>query len=182
MKRDIEASTKLRAPIERAHDVLIADPGCVVAERCSPDERRERCFHTNLGVEVGAGGGFHQEVVIELGPVRSTDDTVAVPVRWRAAGRDRLFPTFEGELEASRDSPGSCLGLRGAYAVPLGPLGRFGDGSAGRRLARQSLTAFLEQAARRLDAEVDRRMDSVSRHPAPYPVSLREVGSENYIG
>ena len=182
MKRDIEASTKVRAPIERAHDVIIADPGCVVVERCSAEERRERRFHTSLGVEVGAGGGLHQEVVIELGPVRSSDDAVAVPVHWHAAGRDRLFPTFEGELEASRDDPGSCLTLRGTYTVPLGPLGRFGDGIVGRRLARQSLSAFLEQAARRLDTEVDRRMDSVSWHPAPYPVALRELGSENYIG
>lgn len=182
MKRDIEASTNIRAPIERAHDVLIADPGCVVAERCSPEERQERRFHTTLRVEIGAGGGLHQEVVIELGPIRSTDDTVAVSLRWHAAGRDRLFPTFEGELEASRDSPGSCLELHGTYTVPLGPLGRFGDGIAGRRLARRSLSALLEQAARRLDAEVDRRMDSVAWHPAPYPVTLREVGSENYIG
>lgn len=105
-----------------------------------------------------------------------------MPVHWRAAGRDRLFPTFEGELEASRDDPGSCLRLRGIYTVPLRPLGRFGDGIAGRRLARQSLSAFLEQAARRLDGEVDRRLDVVSAHPASYPVALREVASENHIG
>lgn len=45
MKRDVEASTNMRAPIERAHDLIIADPGCVVVERCSADERRERRFH-----------------------------------------------------------------------------------------------------------------------------------------
>ncbi|MEO7572674.1 MAG: hypothetical protein ABIX10_09575 [Acidimicrobiales bacterium] len=36
MKRDIEASTTVRALREHARDVLVADPGCVVAERPSP--------------------------------------------------------------------------------------------------------------------------------------------------
>lgn len=182
MKRDIEASTEVRAAIERARDVLIGDPGCVAAERCTADMRRERRFHTTLAVELGGGGSVHEEVVIELGPAWSNHDAVALPIHWRAARHQRLFPTFDGELEASRRDLGSNLTLRGAYTVPLGPLGRFGEAIGGRRLARQSLVAFLEQAARRLDDEVDGRMKSASRHPAPYPVALREVRSEHYIG
>jgi hypothetical protein len=182
MERTVEASTTVRAPFERAREVLVDDCGCVVAERVTPQERRDRCFHTVLGVEIGAGGGLHQEVVVDVGAARAIDASVVLPVRWHAAGRERLFPTFAGDLVVTGEDPGSRLVLRGTYAVPLGLLGRFGDGVAGRRLTHRSLSSFLEQAASRLDAEVDRRTASVAWHPAPYPVALREASSENYIG
>lgn len=51
-----------------------------------------------------------------------------------------------------------------------------------RRGIEASTTAFLEQTARRLDAEVARRTEAVSWHPAPYPVSVREIGPDNYWG
>lgn len=66
--------------------------------------------------------------------------------------------------------------------MPLGPAGRVGERLAGKKLAHQSLIAFLEQSARRLGAEVARRFDAEGWHPAPYPVSVRETGPENYIG
>lgn len=181
MRRDIEASTTVRAPIERAREVLTADPGVIVADRVTPDERRARSFHSTLAVEVG-GGGVHHDVVIDLRVPRSDDHAVTLPVSWHATGHERLFPAFDGELEASGDELGATLALRGAYTVPLGPVGRMGERVAGKRLARQSLTAFLEQSARRLEAEVARRTDSVHWHPAPYPVSVREIGPDNYWG
>lgn len=172
----------MRAPLERAREVLIGDPGCVVADTCSADDRKARCFHTSLGVEVGAGGSLHQEVLVAVGLARSRDDTITLPMRWNPAGHEHLLPSFEGELDVSRDGPGSRVVLRGAYTVPLGLLGRFGDGVAGRRLAHRSLGAFVGKAARRLDAEVNRRHESIAWHPAPYPVAVYETPSENYIG
>jgi hypothetical protein len=181
MERGIEASTTLRAPIDRARDILCGDPGCVFADRSTAEERQARCFHTTLGVEAG-GGGVQQAVVVATGLPDTTDDTVTLPVQWHAAGHERLFPTFTGALEVRGEGLKTQVTLRGAYTVPLGIVGRFGDGVVGRRAARQSLTSFVEQVARRLDAEADRRMNSVAFHPAPYAVDLREVGPENYIG
>lgn len=72
--------------------------------------------------------------------------------------------------------------LRGAYDVPLGTVGHFGDVLVGRRLARRSLSTVVEDAARRLDAEVDHRMRSVPWRPAPYPIDLRESDLREVAG
>lgn len=182
MKRDIEASTTVLALLEHARDVLVADPGCIVAERPSPQERRDRCFHTQLGVEVGAASAIHHEVIVAVGLPTATDTAITMPVQWHAAVHERLFPTFEGELALECERATSRLALRGSYTVPLGLLGRFGDGVAGGRLAQQSVSAFVQEVARRLDAEIDRRLESTPRRPAAYPGSLRDVGSETFIG
>lgn len=182
VRRTVEVSTAVRAPIGRATEVLVGEPGCVVAEGCTPEERRERRFSTTLGVDLGPGGHLDARVVVELGPARSDAERTTLPVRWRAAGWERMFPAFAGALEASRDGAGTTLVLRGTYTVPLGPLGGFGDGLAGRRVARRSLTAFLEQAARRLDAEVAHRYHAVSPEQSSYPVALRELGTSHPTG
>lgn len=181
MRCDVEASTRLRAPVEQVREVLIGDPGAVITDRVTPEERRSRSFHTTLAVEVG-GGGVHHDVVIDLRVPESSERSVTLPVSWHATGHERLFPTFRGELEASRDELGTTLTLRGAYTVPLGAMGRLGERLAGKRLANQSLTAFLEQTARRLDDEVGRRTDTATWHPALYPVSVQQVGPENFWG
>jgi hypothetical protein len=182
MKRNIEASTTARAPIDQARGIIRDDVGCILAERCSPEDRKERRFHTSLAVEAAGGGGLHQEVVVEAGRPTPAETGVVLPVRWRAAGHERLLPTFDGALELQEDGLRTRLLLRGAYTVPLGVLGRVGDAVAGRKAAHQSLASFVEQVARRLDAEADRRMESISYHPAPYHVDLREVGPESDAG
>ena len=181
MKRQIEATTTLRAPVDRARDVIRTDPGCVFAERCSAEDRKARRFHASLHVDA-RGGGLHQEIVVETGIPDSTADQVVVPVHWRAATHERLFPTFDGALELHDDGLRTQVVLRGSYVAPLGVAGRVGDRVAGRRAAYQSLTSFVQEVARRLDGEVDRRMESISFRPAPYHVDVRDVGPDNYIG
>ena len=182
VRRSVEVSTAVRAPVARASEVLVNDPGCVVAERPTIDERRDRRFSTTLGVGLGPGGHLDARVVVEVGAARATGERTTIPVRWRAAGWERMFPAFAGVLEAHKDGERTTLALRGTYTVPLGPLGGFGDGLAGRRVARRSLTAFVEQVARRLDDEVDRRYDAVSPEAPSYRVALREHGSSYPVG
>lgn len=182
MKRDIEVSTTARAPAERACEILRSDPGCVLAERCTAEDRQAHRFHTTLGVELGGSGGLHQVIVVETGRTELADGEVTLPLRWQSAAHERLFPTFDGVLVLRAEGHRTAVVLRGSYAVPLGVLGRFGDGVAGRRAAHQSLASFVEQVARRLDVEADRRWESEGWHPAPYAIELRELGSDNYIG
>ena len=131
---------------------------------------------------MGAGGSVHQEVAVEVGAALAPgeEEAVSLPLRWQATGRDRLFPAFQGVLQAARAPTGTTLRLAGTYRVPLGLLGRFGDGVAGRRLAQRSLVAFLEALSGRLDAEVHHLMAALP--PSPAPVALRELPSEVYLG
>ena len=182
MERAIEATTTVRAAHARAREILIDDPGSVLCEACSAEDRRDRQFRAQLAVDIGGGTSVHQEVEIHLG-APSPDGGLTLPVTWRATGHEALYPTFEGALTASPDPAGTLLSLSGTYRLPLGALGRFGDTVAGRKLIRGSLAAFLEGVARRLDAEVDRRIGSVPEHPAPHQIHVTDrVGSENYVG
>ena len=70
-------------------------------------------------------------------------------------GHERWLPEFDGELEVTVASgEGATLRLHGFYTVPMGHIGRFGDGVIGHRLARRALTRFLDDVAARLDREV----------------------------
>ena len=73
MKRSIEASTVTRVAFARAREVLLEDPGAVVSETHTADERRERRFSMDLGVDLGAGASVHQTGTVQLGAPRSVD-------------------------------------------------------------------------------------------------------------
>ncbi|HWC09665.1 MAG TPA: hypothetical protein VG455_00435 [Acidimicrobiales bacterium] len=183
MERTIEASTTLRASIHQVQVALLFDPGCLVrGERPSADVPESE-LRSTLAVETSVGPSIHQEVIVQFGALCPEGDNLSLAVTLRATSSPRLFPRFVGELEATPYGPGTVLRLYGTYGVPLSPFGRFGDGIARRRLARQSLTTFLEQAAGRLDAEADRQARSGSWVPDRYPVAVRELAaSENYLG
>ena len=176
VKRAIHATTALEVSFDQVSRALSDDPASVVVDERveQPDDDGDH-LRSELGVAVGATA-FRQAVDIDVGDLRVTDTDAVLPLRWRASGRDRLFPVFDGRLEATPDTAGAgtVLSVVGVYTVPLGPVGRFGDGLIGRRLARQSLTAFLEDAAARIESDVHRRTTSVAWRPSVYSVALRE--------
>lgn len=174
MKREVEVSTEVGVLFDRVREILVDDPGVMVAEQPTAVERRARAFRTTLHVGIGSGGGAEHDVVLQLGVGRVTEAALAIPVSWRAVGRHRAFPTFDGELEAIGEGGGARVVLRGTYRPPLGLLGGLGDRLAGRRLARQSLVSFVEHAAGRLVKEARRRADAAPPSAPPYPLDLRE--------
>ena len=183
MARPIEAAIPLRVAFAQVRDVLLDDPGDVFSEAFTVDEHHRPRIPTELSVDLGAGASVHQDVMLHLGVAQSTETGVVVPLAWQAAGRERLFPTFNGELEAFEADRGTRLRLNGTYTVPLGFIGRIGNGVVGWRVARRSLEDLLERLARRIEAEADRRLESVLRQSTPKPDSPPEwERSELYIG
>jgi hypothetical protein len=178
------ASTVLRSTFEEAGHVLRDDPGSVVMERPTDEQRRNGRFVTVLAVPVGAeGGALQHEIELHAGTTRRSSGRVALPVRWQAIGHEHRYPTFEGELVVMASTSGEAtLALFGAYEVPFGPAGWVGDRVGGHHFAQRSLATFVEHAAGRLDAEVDRRSSAPSPADSSYVIDLREVGSENYLG
>ena len=189
MERQLQASANVRAPLTVAADLLRTDPGAVFVDGATTqDQRRARRFAVPVGAAVGSGTAVEQLVELEVGMVSVDGGTATVPVRWEPAGRQRLLPTFVGELVLRAEGSGRTdVELHGSYRVPLGPVvGRFGDTLVGRRIARQSLADLLARAARRLDEVVDRRRDDRSRS-APCHPDLRDHHhdsgrSEHFIG
>lgn len=179
MERRIEVSTVLSARWGEARRVLIENARSVLSDEGIDGEHEDGPVRTGLEVDLGAGASVHQDVWLQLGDGSWAEGEAVLPLAWRSVGRDHLFPGFSGQLLARERDGATVLTLEGEYSVPLGIMGRFGDGLAGRRLARRTLTEMLERIARRIDSAVDRRLPSV----APYSVALTEQDhSEIYVG
>jgi hypothetical protein len=163
MERKIDVSANVHVVFERARNVLIDDPGSVLAERRPTIEQRPRTFYADLAVELSGGMSVHQEVLIEAGLPKSSGGVLSLPLHWKATGREGLFPTFAGEVEVTSTRTGAQLRLVGTCTIPLGWIGRFGDDHLGGRAAEGSLSRYVEDVAARLDAEVHRRAMSVPR-------------------
>ncbi|HJR24611.1 MAG TPA: hypothetical protein VJ804_04010 [Acidimicrobiales bacterium] len=182
MERSIDVSTTIRATLPKVREILLEDPGMVFGE-AETEEHRERSFSMDLAIGLGAGASVHQAVALKVGSPRAIEHGLALPVGWRASGREQLLPTFDGALEISESRPGTRVRLVGAYSVPLGAIGRVGDGVLGRRVADRSLQTLVERLASRLETEVRARVESVTWRPAPRPPDLREQEhSEIYVG
>ena len=165
MERSIEATTIVGAASDAIGGFLCRDPRAAVGASAI------------LEASVTHGPAVHREVALTVGvPVRTTDGET-LPVGWHDGAHEDLFPTFDGDLVVEPSVAGTRLRLTGTYAVPLGLLGRFGDGVLGRRVAQQSVANWLEGLARRLD-------DAAGASVAPeYPVHIYEPSrSELYIG
>jgi hypothetical protein len=175
VQRPIEVATWIGARFAHVGEILADDAGAVFGDGAMVHQHAST--RTVLGVDLGAGTSVHQEVLVHLDVARATETGLVLPVAWQATGRPRLFPTFSGELEASEADGGTRLRLHGTYTVPLGVIGRIGDGVVGWRLASRSLDAQLALIGRQLEAEVDRRRRSV-----PDLVVPEWKRSEIYIG
>lgn len=183
MERSVEAETEIRVAFARARRVLLEDPGAVFSEFRNPGAQRDRRFLVELAVTLGAGASAHQEVEVLLGIARTTDAGFELPLRWGPTGRERLFPRFIGQLTLSEVRTGTRLALSGSYTVPLGSIGRFGDGVVGHRLARRSLKTLADLLGHRLQAEVERRLASCPPdRGATYPTVEKHDHSEFYVG
>lgn len=161
MERSVEATATLGAAADEIVGLLCRDPRAALGASA------------NLEASVGLGPTLHRKVALTVGRPTRTADGVRVPLAWRAEAHADLFPTFDGELSVEPSSAATRVRLTGTYAVPLGLLGRFGDGVLGRRVAQQSVAAWLECVARRLDVAAGASSD------AGYEIGVCEpTGSE----
>jgi hypothetical protein len=148
VERHLEAHAALRTPPAEAERVLAAGPAALFGDHLTGG-----IFP--LAVPLGTAGAVHHDVRLEVGELRTAEGEAWVPLRWVPVGHERLLPDFAGVLEVldggGDDDPPARLRLLGAYTVPLGAVGRFGDGVAGHRLARLTLATLVTELAARLD-------------------------------
>lgn len=144
MERAIDASAPLAGTRADAAELLRRDP-----RRLLDGDGRTY----ELTVHVSGAGAVHQEVELVLGSVREAEGELWVPLSWTPCDHRRVLPSFDGVLELLDGAAGAHLRISGTYTVPLGVVGRFGDGFVGRRIARQTLESLVADLARRVDAQ-----------------------------
>ena len=173
MERWISVRTALTAPYERAVELLVRDARVLLPEDHESTDRARM----ELSVESDGGSGVRQAVDVTFGATCQVEGEVWIPVDWEPSAYSHLLPSFRGVIEVLDEADSAELSITGTYRVPLGFIGRFGDGIVGRRIAQQSLRRALADMAERLDAAADAAVHDVAWHPAAYPVALREQSS-----
>ena len=179
MARQIEAEIEVRAPVERAAQVLRDAPESVVGSR--PTGGPEHLLG-EVPLDFHGGTSIHQQVEVILTPFDEVGDGgFAFELSWFPT-RNRLLPAFAGMLEGWDSAGRTTLRLSGAYHAPFGPAGVVGDAVLGKRVAKASVGAFLAELATRLDAEVDSR-SAASLRPAEATIDLRPFeAAESWLG
>ena len=130
-------------PFERVHDILRTGPAGWIPSLIEDPSGRLLCT-----ISVNFGGHLRRQAQLGIGAVESGEGWAIVPVSWRAADADVLFPVFAGELQAAVLPEGRCeLDLVGSYQPPLGPVGELVDRLVLHRVAGQALSRFLERVA-----------------------------------
>lgn len=177
----------LHVTIGSACSVLRSSPELVLGDPESKSRTAPLRFGTTVPAHVGPGTTVEQAVTITFGPLRSTevDENAVGLFSWETIGFGRLLPSFCGDLaiDPVDGTNGSRLTVRGTYRAPLGRVGRFGDSVIGHRIARQSLTLYVERLAERIDREAVRCHTATPLRPAPYNEDLRPHSrSQHHIG
>ncbi len=173
MDRSISARAVARVPFRHAEQFLRRPPLGLFGDRYE-GAPSNRCFRTHLSADAPGGLSVAHDVDIEVVAVHAEGDRVDVALRWQPSGGASLLPPFVGSIGAAPANEGGTeLVLDGSYHVPLGPLGRFGDGVVGKRIARSSIDDLLQRITNRLE---ELTLESRVRPPQtskPHPPDMR---------
>ena len=138
----------LPVPAEAVEGLLLGDPAAWL-----PTIASEATDHGGeLLAEVGLDGGLlTREVRVDVGEPVRLEGSVLLPVTWRAARLEALFPVLEADLQVAAIGPRRTqLSLNGRYQPPLGAVGRALDRTLLHRIAEATVRDFLERIAVRV--------------------------------
>ena len=140
---------ELPLPAEDVERAVLADPGAWVPGIARQASARGEA----LLAEVGFGDGLRigKQVSLEFGaPIRMPSKTV-LPIQWRAAAGESLFPALDADLEvAPLGSHATQLSMSARYVPPMGALGRAIDKALLHRVAEATIKDFLDRVAETL--------------------------------
>lgn len=155
MDRPLHAHTDVKVRFDDAIELLTTAPERVLQEATDAtgggeDEEILAALRARV-----AGMTFSREVVIEVEPPRHVEAMRTIlPLRWRAASADALFPTVDAQLEIAALSmypPRVQLTLTGSYDPPFGGAGDVIDRVLVHRLAANVVEDFVLAVAERLE-------------------------------
>jgi hypothetical protein len=126
---------------------LLAAPAAWSSGPALEAEARGQSLLSDVGFE-SAWARVDKRVEITFGePVRFPTKT-ALPMSWKAAGLEVLFPNLDADIEVAALGPARTqLSISGRYTPPLGPVGKMLDRTSLHRVAEATVKDFLDRAA-----------------------------------
>jgi len=105
---------------------------------------------TDVGFTVG-GHRLDRRVEVEIGKGAPLGAGVVIPLSWRAASAESLFPRLDADLELAPLGPSiTQLSVSARYEPPLAGLGRILDRTLLHRVAEAVIRDFTERVAQTL--------------------------------
>lgn len=154
MDRPLHVHTEVDVRFDDAIELLVTAPGSLLQDASNVQFRDDAEIVAALTTRI-AGVTFSRDVRIEVGTPQHVEALRTVmPLRWRAASADALFPTVDAQLEISALSmypPKVQLTLDGSYDPPLGTAGDIIDRVLIGRLATNVVEGFIREVAVRLE-------------------------------
>ncbi len=150
-------------------EALLAEPGGWLPGLVEDVEQRGEALLGEVGL---TSGRIQKRVKIELlDPIRFPSRTV-LPMTWRAASKQSLFPVFEADVEvAELGSHRTQLAISARYRPPLGAVGAAIDRALLHRVAEAMVKDFLDRAGDKLISL------AVAPAPSPSPPAAASVPS-----
>ena len=140
-------------PMAEVEPELLESPGSWSTAPARGAETRGE----ELLAEVGfgpPGARIGKRVELQFGePVRFPSKTV-LPMSWKLAGLEGLFPELEADIEVGQLGPERTqLSISARYTPPFGSLGRVLDRALLHRVAEATVKDFLDRAGQILSAD-----------------------------
>lgn len=155
MDRPLHAHQDVKVRFDDAIELLTNAPDSLLQEATDAGSPHDDEVVAALHARV-AGVPVTRDIVIEVGTPKPIEALRTVlPLRWRAASSDSLFPTVEAQLEIAALSmypPRVQLTLSGSYDPPFGAAGDIIDRVLVHRLADDVVQDFVAAIAARLEA------------------------------
>jgi len=142
----------LPLPLGQAERTLLEGPEHWVPGLLRDAEHRGRTLLTEVGFAVDTHR-IDREVEIELGRPYLSGSSTRIPLTWRAASKERLFPQLEADLEIAALGPDrSQLSMDARYRPPFALVGRALDRTLLHRVAEATIKDFVDRVAEQISA------------------------------
>jgi CBS domain-containing protein len=146
----------------------------------SPDDNAPRAVDGSVVARLHgevASRDVSVPIRVWTGVARHEGARTVIPVRWRAAYVEHVFPDFEGTIEIERQSRTAAqVTLTGTYRPPLGPIGAAFDAIAVDGVAHETADRLVAELAKRLERAAQPAQDRPrNSSPAPHALTVGDV-------
>lgn len=138
-------------PFEEVEAALLAQPEAWIPGLARDAESHGERLLAEVGFSVDETHRVDRQVEIELGPPYRIPAKTLLPMTWKAAEHERMFPSLDADLEIASLGPNRTqLSVSARYQPPMGTLGRALDRALLHRVAEATVKDFVDRVGEAL--------------------------------